>query len=95
VDGVVDPAVPAPAESVDLAVAGGHLDRRGAVAGGEVVPAGEAGDVTGLADDGGGDHRADPEQAGQAGAGRPDGGVQLLPGITLLGIDAAQVLERP
>ena len=43
VDGVVEPPVPAPGQPVDLPRAGGHLDRRGAVVGGEVVPAAEAG----------------------------------------------------
>jgi hypothetical protein len=61
VDGVVDPAVPAPAQAVDLAAAGGDLDRRGAVAGGEVVAVAEAGHVADLGDDGGGDDRADPD----------------------------------
>ena len=45
VDGVVEAPVPAPGQPVDLAVAGGHLDRCGAVIGGEVVPAREAGHV--------------------------------------------------
>ena len=41
VDGVVQPQVPAPGQPVNLTRAGGHLDGRGAVAGGEAVPAGE------------------------------------------------------
>jgi hypothetical protein len=45
-----------------LPLPGGHLDRRGAVAGGEAVAVLEAGDVADLADDGGGDDRSDPEQ---------------------------------
>ena len=61
VDGVVQPAVSAPAQPVDLAAAGGHLDRRGAVVRGEVVPAGEPGHVLDVADDGRGDDRADPK----------------------------------
>jgi hypothetical protein len=75
--GVVDPAVPAPAQPADLAAAGGDLDRLGAVAGGEAVAVLEAGHVADLAEDGGGNDRPDPEQAGQAGPGRPDRGVEL------------------
>jgi hypothetical protein len=74
VDGVVEPPVPAPAQPVDLARAGGHLDRRGPVVRGEGVPAAEAGHIADVADDGGSDDRADPEQPGQAGPGRGDGG---------------------
>jgi len=51
VDGVVEAPVSAPAQPVDLALAGGHLDRRGAVVSGEVVPAAEAGHVADVADD--------------------------------------------
>jgi hypothetical protein len=68
VDGVVEAAVPAPAQPVDLARAGGHLDRRGAVVGREAVPAGKAGHVADVADDGGGHDGPDSEQPGQAGA---------------------------
>ena len=49
VDGVVEPAVPAPAQPVNLARDGGHFDRRGPVIGGEVIPAGEAGYVADVA----------------------------------------------
>jgi hypothetical protein len=58
-----------------------HLDRRGAVAGGEVIPVREAGGVAGAADDGGGgDDRADAEAFGA-------GGVRLIG-------DASTVLRR-
>jgi hypothetical protein len=83
-----------PAQPVDLARAGGHLDRRGPVAGGEVVPAGETGHVADVADDGGGDDRADTEQPGQAGAGRLHGSGGFLPGLADLGVDAAQVIQE-
>src|SRR5262249_28233203 len=43
VDGVVEPSVAAPVQPPDLAAAAGHLDRGGAVVGGEVVPAGGTG----------------------------------------------------
>src|SRR5262249_11409199 len=94
VDGVAVPPVPAPAQPVDLPRARGHLDRRGAVTGGEVIPSGEAGHVADVADDGGGDDRADPEQPGQAGAGRLDRYGQLLPGLADLGVDATQVIHE-
>jgi len=81
VDGVVEPPVAAPGQPVDLAAAGGYLDRGGAVAGGEVVPAGEPGHVADVADDRGGDDRAGPEQPGQAGPGCPDRRGELLPGL--------------
>ena len=41
-DGVVETPVPAPGQPVDLAVPGGHLDRRRAVIGGETIPARKA-----------------------------------------------------
>jgi hypothetical protein len=69
----------------------GHLDRRGAVAGGEVVAAGEAGHVGDVADDGAGDDRADAGHLGEGGAGGPDRGGELLAGVAQLGIQAAHV----
>src|SRR5580704_17080029 len=74
--------------------AGGHLDRRGPVIGGEVVPAGEPRDVVDVAEDGGGDDRPDAEQRGQAGPGRGNHGSELLLGLAQLGIDAAQVIKE-
>jgi hypothetical protein len=61
VDGVVEPAVPAPGQPAGLWFAAGDLDRRGAVAGGEVIAAREAGRVTGAAGDGGGDDGPAPD----------------------------------
>ena len=88
---VVQPPVPAQRQPVHLPVAGGHLDRRGAVVGGEPVPAGEPGHVADVADHGGGDDRADPEDLGEGRAAGPDRHRQLLPGLAQLGVDAAQV----
>src|SRR5262252_5496389 len=69
VDGVIDPPVAAQRQPVDLlAVPGGHLDRGGAVPGGEVVPVREPEYLAHVADHGAGDDRADTEDAGQAGA---------------------------
>ena len=55
-----------------------------------MVPAGEPGHVADIADDGGSDHRADAEDASQAGPGAPDSRIDLLAGLADLGIDAAQ-----
>jgi len=58
-------------------VAGGDVDRRGAVIAGEGVLGGEPGHIADLGDDPPGDHRPDPIQRGQAGAGRGDQGGDL------------------
>ena len=94
VDGVVEPPVPSPGQPVDLARAGGHLDRRGPVIRGEVIPAGKPGHVADVADNSSGDDRADAEQPGQAGPGRLHGSGELLAGLADLGVDAAQVLQE-
>jgi hypothetical protein len=73
-----------------IALAGGHLDRRGPVVSGEGVPAAEAGHIADVADDGRSDDRADSEQPGQAGPGRLHGDGELLPGLADPGVDAAQ-----
>jgi hypothetical protein len=65
--------------------------RRGAVIGGEVIPAGEPGRVTGLADDNGCHDRAHAEDPGEGGAAGLDRRRQLLPGLVHLGVDPAQV----
>jgi len=65
VDGVAVAAVAAQREPVNLAVPGGHLDGGGAVTGGEVTAAGEAGHVGDVAGDGAGDDRADAEDLGE------------------------------
>jgi hypothetical protein len=89
---MVEAAVAAPGQPVDLARSRRHLDGGGAVAGGEVIPAGKAGHVANVADDRGGDDRPGSEQPSQAGPGRPDRYGQLLPGLADLGVDMAQVL---
>src|SRR5262249_37769902 len=58
VDRVVEPAVAAQREPVDRPAAGGHLGRGGAVAGGEVVAAGEPEHLADVADHGAADDRA-------------------------------------
>ena len=58
VDRAVDPAVAAQRQAVDLAVPRRHLDRGGAVIGGEVIAAGKPDNVAGVADDGPGDDGA-------------------------------------
>ena len=94
VDGVVDPPVAAQRQPVHLLVPRRHFDRGGAVAGGEVIPAGEPGDVPGIADDGVGDDGADAEDLSQRGVARLDRCGQLLPGLAQLGIEVAQVLQE-
>ena len=61
VDRVVEAAVAAPGQPVDFPAARRYLDGGGAVVGGELIPAGEAGHVPDIADDRSGDDRADPE----------------------------------
>ncbi len=58
---MVDAAVPAQAEPVELPVAGGYVDRRGAVVGGEAVPGDEPGHLADVADDGGRDDGPTPK----------------------------------
>jgi hypothetical protein len=67
VHGVAEAPGAAPGQPVNLAVAGGHLDRRGAVVSSEAVPAGEPAGVTGLADDDGGDDRSGAGDLGEGG----------------------------
>jgi hypothetical protein len=59
-----------------------------------VVSAGEACDITGVADYGAGDDRADTEDLGERGPARPDRRGQLLLRLAQLGIEAAQVTEE-
>jgi hypothetical protein len=77
-----------------LPLAGGHLDRGGAVVGREVVPAGEPRDGGDVADDGAAVDRTDADDLGDAGARAPDHGGEFLLGRAQLGIEAAQVLEE-
>jgi hypothetical protein len=91
VDRVVDAPVATQRQPVDFPVPGGHLDRGGAVIGGEVIAAGEAGHVGHVTDDGAGDHGADAEDLREGGAGGLDRGGQLLAGVAQLGVEVAQV----
>jgi hypothetical protein len=59
--------------------------------GGEVVPAGEAGNISDVAGHGGGDHRPGAEDLGERGAGCPDRHGETLPGVAHLRVDPAQV----
>jgi hypothetical protein len=93
VDGVVDAPVPARRQPADLAVPGGDLDRRGAVAGGEMGSAGEPGHVSDVADHGGGDDRAGAEDLRRAGARRADRRCELLLRLEHLLIQAAHVRQ--
>jgi hypothetical protein len=68
--------------------------RGGAVAGGEMAPAGEPGHGDDIADDGGRDDRPGAEDLGDAGTGCLDRGGQLLPGLAPLGIQVADVGQQ-
>src|SRR5690349_22474604 len=94
VDRVVEPAVAAQRQPVDLLFAGGHLGRGGAVVGGEAVPGGEPGHGDDIADDGGGNDRADAEDLREAGAGRLDRGGQLLLDLAPLGVQVADAGQQ-
>jgi len=63
-----------------------------------VIPVREPEYLAGVADHGAGDHRADTEQAGQAGSGGFHRSGQLLVALAQLGVQAADVgqeLRRP
>ena len=89
VDGVVELAVAAPGEPVDLAVAGGRLDRGGAVVGGEVVAGGESVDVADVAEHGRGDDGADAVDLGDRGRRAGDGAGSAPSDLAALRIDPA------
>ena len=76
-------------------LAGGGVDRGGAVVAGEGVLRGEPGSVADFSEDPPGDHRADAEQAGQAGARRGNQGGDLAAGVLdprVQGADAGAVV---
>src|SRR6185312_15269788 len=91
VDRVVQAAVAALGQPVHDPAAGGHLDRGGAGVGRERVAAGEPGDVLDVADDGGGDDRADAVDAGQGGAGGFDGVGEREAGVAELQFQVVHV----
>jgi hypothetical protein len=91
VDGVVEAAVAPPRLPEDLSSSRGDLDRSGAVVGGEVVTAGEAGDVADVTDDDGGDDWTDSEHVGHCRLGRLDRCGDPLSGIAQLLVETAQV----
>jgi hypothetical protein len=93
VDHVAVAPVAAHGQPEDLPASGRYLDRRGAVAGRELVRGREPGYVRGVAYHGRGDDRADAEDAGQAGAGDADRGIYLLAGIAPFGAGAVQVIQ--
>jgi hypothetical protein len=78
VQDAVDTPVPGPGQAVALLVAGGGVQGCGAVPGGEVPAAGEAADVTDVADQPGGTGRADAVQLLQAATAGRDQLGQLL-----------------
>ena len=69
---MIELAVPGPGQPVADDLAAGGLQGGGAGVGSEVVLAGEPTDVADLAEEGGDQHRPDPEQLQQAGVGAGD-----------------------
>src|SRR5918994_2046021 len=85
VDRMVQSPVALEVHAVDRPTGAALVVGGGAVVAGEVVAVPEPGDVTHLADDGGGDHRADALDGGQPGRCAPDHGPDL-------GLDGGQLL---
>jgi hypothetical protein len=94
VQGAVELAVPQAAQAVALEVPAGHLDRGGTVVGREVAGRGEAGDITDVADDQGGDDWTDSAELGQARGARLDRGRGLLGVIGQRTVQSAHVGEQ-
>jgi hypothetical protein len=94
VQGGVELAVAASVQSMPADIAAGGLHRGGAGVAGEVVAAGEAGDVAGVAEQLGGQHRADPVQLGQGGAVLADRSADGLAGGLDLAVQAAHVGQQ-
>src|SRR5207247_10915688 len=90
VQGVVDPPVPGPGQAVADLVAGGDVDRGGAVIAGEGVLGGEPCHVADLGENPPGDHRPDAVEGGQGGAGRGDQGGDLDAEVLDPGVEGAE-----
>jgi hypothetical protein len=94
VQDAVDLPVPCAGEAVADLIAGGRVDRRGAVPRREVCFGGEPGDVTRFDQQPRGAGRADPVQAHQAGA----GGLEQIPQFLVRGllalVDAVNVADQ-
>jgi hypothetical protein len=93
VQGVVDAPVAGAGESVSDLVAGGRVDRCGAVVGGEMVLAREPVDGLHLGQDPAGDDRPDPVELGQRGAGAGDELVDLFADRPHLRVQSTDVVE--
>ena len=94
VQGMVQLTVPALGHPMHGASRRGELDRGRAVVGGVVIPVPEPADVTGVADQHRGDHRADPEQVGDGGSRRGDRGPYPLVRCLELGVEGADLTEQ-
>jgi hypothetical protein len=90
----VDVSVAGAGEPVAFLVAGGCLDRCGAVPRCEVRGGAEPGDVADVADEPGGPGRADPVELAQRAAGRGDELAQLLVGGPDFGVDDGQFIDE-
>src|SRR6476619_508650 len=93
---MVERAVPASRQPMHwtLGVAGGPLDRRGAVVGGEAIRGPEPADVTDLADDDRGDHVTDTEDLHQTGPRRANRGADARAGRRALGREMFELVEH-
>ena len=90
----VDAPVAGPGQAVALLVAGGRVDRGGAVPGGEVPGGAEPADVADVAEQPGRAGRADAVEFAQGAAGRGDELVQLLVRGPDLRVDDGQLLDE-
>jgi hypothetical protein len=93
VQGVVDPPVPRPGQPVADLVAGGGIDRRGAVVAGEGVLGGEPGHIAGFGEYPPGDHGPDPIQRCQRRSRRGDQGGDLGADVLDPRVESADVGE--
>src|SRR5256885_11245659 len=90
---MVVPPGPGPGQAVGDLVAGGYVDRGGAVIAGEGVRGGEQCHVADLGENPPGDHRPDAVEGGQGGAGRGDQGGDLDAEVLAPGVEGADVGE--
>lgn len=94
VDGVVEATVASAGEPMRDPAAGGHLDGRGAVVGGELIAVGEPAHVTRVADERARDDRADPKDVGERRVRRRDRDPDPLVGVLELLIETTDIREE-
>ncbi len=94
VDGSIELVVARPGQAVPAVVAAGRFDWRGAAVAGVVVPAREAGDVTAVRDDLGGDDRPEAVHLGEGAACCVQGGAEALGARFDCGVEPAEITEQ-